>query len=275
MPSHDPSRDSIEATLDEAWQALGEGRAEELLVLLASVEDAAHAHTDLAGEFTLLAVEARLGLFDLAGAKAALAETRAAEDDPSLLQAHGELALSTWKLDSAQQAFEQLARTATTDALVQAAHERLALLADLAGDDQQADALLAVARGEGAPRLTPNEFETIVETAADSLPPAFRMLFERVPVIIDPVPGIDLALGSGRDPLEVPPDLLGLFIGAPETDSVQTGEIPAHIRLFQRNLERVSEDREHLIEEIQKTLFHELGHVLGHDEDGVDALGLR
>lgn len=270
-----PTRRTIEATLDEAWQALGEGRAEELFVLLAAIEDAPAAHPDLAGEFTLLMVEARLGLFDAKGAEAALNATQAEADDPSLLQARGELALALWKLDSARAAYEELVQSAAGDTHQTAASERLALLADLAGHEAEADALLQATRATPAPRLSPTAFEGVVSAAAENLPPAFRMLFERVPVIIDPVPGIDLALGSGRDPLEVPPDLLGLFIGAPQTETTVTGEIPAHIRLFQRNLERIAKDETHLVEEIQKTLFHELGHVLGHDEDGVDALGLR
>jgi predicted Zn-dependent protease with MMP-like domain len=46
------------------------------------------------------------------------------------------------------------------------------------------------------------------------------------------------------------------------------------IHLFQRNLERIARDEEELVEEIRITLFHEIGHRLGFDEEGVDALGL-
>ena len=269
MTRTDPTRTSIEATLDEAWQALGEGRAEELLVLLAAIEDDTLKHADLSGEFTLLSVEARLGLFDVAGAEAALARTHAVAGDPSLLQARGELALATWKLGAAQVAFDELASAADTSALRSSAAERLALLADLEGNEGLANELLP-----DRPRLTSRAFERVVERAARSLPPDLHAVFERVPVIIDAVPGIDLALAAGAQPLETPPDVLGLFIGSPDTEPGTSGALPAHIRLFQRNLERIAEDEAHLTEEVAKTLFHELGHALGYDEDGVDALGL-
>lgn len=261
------SIDPICATLDEAWQALGEGRVEELLVLLASIEDKTAGRPDLAGELTLLTVEARLGLCDRAGAEAALATTSALPDDPSLLQARGELALSTWQLELAQTLFEKLAQNADTDSSQDAAHERLALLADLNGDNRQADVWLASTRESPAPHLSSTAFEREVALAADDLPPAFRAIFDRVPVIVDPVPGLDLVLGSGRDPLEISPDVLGLFLGTAHPKDSTKDDPPAHLRLFQRNLERIALSHAQLREEITKTLFHELAHAFGHDEN--------
>ena len=51
-----------------------------------------------------------------------------------------------------------------------------------------------------------------------------------------------------------------------------SAELPPTIYLFQRNLERYAADRDHLREEIRTTLFHELGHLLGLDEDEVDGV---
>lgn len=246
--------DPLEQILDQAWQALGEGRVDELLVTLASIEDQTAARPELAGEFTLLSVEARLGLCDQAGAQAAIKDSKAAPDDPSLTQAKGELSLATWNLEAATAAFTILARRTDDPNASAAATERLELLADLNGETPPTGSLPAAA------------FEALVAQAAEALPENFRKYFERIPVIIDPVPGIELALGSGRDPLETPPDVLGLYIEGPQT--------PAHIRLFQRNLERIAQDREDLTAEVAKTLYHELGHALGHDEDGVAGLGL-
>nr|MBC8451089.1 hypothetical protein [Planctomycetota bacterium] len=179
--------DRIEAALDQAWDALDEGLADEALALLAAVEETAAERPDLAGELTHLSVEARLGMFDLAGAKRALLSSRAAADDPSLLQARGELALASWQLDEARGLFETLAANAPTENALLSAHERLALLADLAGDETRADAHLLTARGVPTIRLTPAAFEAEVAAAAAELPPAFRAIFERVPVVIDPV----------------------------------------------------------------------------------------
>ena len=50
--------------------------------------------------------------------------------------------------------------------------------------------------------------------------------------------------------------------------------MPPSIYLFQRNLERYARDSEHLRLEIRTTLYHEVAHLLGYDEDEVDAMGL-
>ena len=57
-----------------------------------------------------------------------------------------------------------------------------------------------------------------------------------------------------------------------ELDSVQLR--PNTIYLFQRNIERVARDREDLVEQIRITLYHELGHYLGFEEEDMDGLGL-
>ena len=51
--------------------------------------------------------------------------------------------------------------------------------------------------------------------------------------------------------------------------------ITATLKGFDRNLERAAKNREHLLEEIRTTLYHELGHVLGFDEEGVAQMGLE
>ena len=44
--------------------------------------------------------------------------------------------------------------------------------------------------------------------------------------------------------------------------------------VFKRNLEKVCLDREDLIDQIQITVRHEIGHYLGLDEDDMERLGL-
>jgi predicted Zn-dependent protease with MMP-like domain len=43
--------------------------------------------------------------------------------------------------------------------------------------------------------------------------------------------------------------------------------------LFKRNLERSAGDAAELAEQIRVTLYHELGHYLGLDEDALEDLG--
>jgi predicted Zn-dependent protease with MMP-like domain len=124
-----------------------------------------------------------------------------------------------------------------------------------------------------APRLSPSAFEEVVMQAVDDLPPEFQAALERVAIVIDPVPGLGAVVGDGR---ETPADLLGLFVGRSlvESSSDASGELPPTVFLFQRNLERGVTDEAELVQEIRVTLYHELGHALGFDEEGVEEMGL-
>ncbi len=44
--------------------------------------------------------------------------------------------------------------------------------------------------------------------------------------------------------------------------------------LFKKNLEKLCRTRDELLEQIQVTVKHEIGHHLGLDEDDLDRLGL-
>jgi predicted Zn-dependent protease with MMP-like domain len=44
--------------------------------------------------------------------------------------------------------------------------------------------------------------------------------------------------------------------------------------LFKRNLEKVCRDRDDLVEQIQVTVRHEIGHHLGLSEEDLERLGL-
>lgn len=122
-------------------------------------------------------------------------------------------------------------------------------------------------------RMDRAEFDREVRKAARKLPRQFRQALDRVPVVIQDLPHIELA-GEGNE--HVGPDILGLFDGVPLTETADwEGALrPNRIFLFQRNLERAAEDREDLIEQIRITLWHELGHYLGFEEEDMDDLGL-
>jgi len=124
-------------------------------------------------------------------------------------------------------------------------------------------------------RMTRAEFDREVRKAARKLPRQFRQSLDRVPVVVQDLPEESLAEGSDRD--EVAPDILGLFDGVPlpETESLDLPQLrPNTIYLFQRNLERAAQDRDDLVEQIRITLWHELGHYLGFEEEDMDDLGL-
>ena len=92
-----------------------------------------------------------------------------------------------------------------------------------------------------------------------------------VPVIVDLVPSREIA-----ESVEEADELLGLFVG-PQMAEWNLADAPpetAVIYLFQRPLEAATRTRDELAEQIRVTLFHELGHCLGFDEEGLDRIGL-
>ena len=124
-------------------------------------------------------------------------------------------------------------------------------------------------------RMSRAEFDRELRKAVRQLPKQFRQALDRVPVVVQDVPDAQLAEGADRD--EVAPDILGLFDGVPLPETSEFDGVPSRpntIYLFQRNLERAAKDRADLIEQIRITLYHELGHYLGFEEEDMDDLGL-
>jgi predicted Zn-dependent protease with MMP-like domain len=84
----------------------------------------------------------------------------------------------------------------------------------------------------------------------------------------------ELLVQDGTPPL----DTLGLFTGTGLDQIGQSGapvDQPPRIMLFQRNLERFSAMAGELREQITVTLYHELGHYLGMDEEDLDGAGFQ
>jgi predicted Zn-dependent protease with MMP-like domain len=160
------------------------------------------------------------------------------------------------------------------------AHHSLALVLERFGRFDEADRAFRRA-GELDPdafraplRLSGRDFEAYVAAAADRLPESFRRQLDDVVVTVEPLPSRGLLLD---DPVPLDPELFGLFVGVPLTARSSFspgGELPPRILLFQRNLERCFPQRERLIDEITRTLYHELGHYLGMDEDELEESGM-
>jgi len=72
-----------------------------------------------------------------------------------------------------------------------------------------------------------------------------------------------------------PRDLLGLYHGTPLTErSLEHGvQLPDRIVIYQRNIERMCRSRSQILREVRKTVFHEIGHHFGLDEDDLAELG--
>lgn len=116
-------------------------------------------------------------------------------------------------------------------------------------------------------RMSRGECTHAIEEARARLPEEFDRLLENVAIQIEDLPD-EVILKEYDPPMD--PCLLGLFVGIPLAERAVTDTIPRlpdRVLIFQRNLERSCEDRETLVDEIYTTLYHEIGHYLGFDED--------
>ena len=120
-------------------------------------------------------------------------------------------------------------------------------------------------------RMAIETFERAAHAALLDLPRSIREYVEGVPILIEEFPSIELIEREN-----VSPQILGVFLGVPRTAASVTQQVSDcdQIILFKRNLEKVCRDEAQLLEQIQVTVKHEVGHYLGLDEDDLERLGL-
>jgi predicted Zn-dependent protease with MMP-like domain len=269
----DAERSDESSALDRAWEALDEGDAQAALELAASVDPGLR-------EGWILRASAHLEEGELREARQALEQAGSLpgpEDDLDLLWVRGEERLRSWRIDEARAQFERAAELERSPAVL----GRLALCADLEGEPETADRLLREAERLDPenwpfpPRLAQREFEDVLDSAIAELPEPFQRALVDTQILVEPVPSEASVPPEAAE--ETPPDLLGLFVGPSILESSHEAslELPPTILLFQRNLERAARDADELVEEIRITLYHEIGHMLGFDEEGVEGMGLE
>ena len=111
-----------------------------------------------------------------------------------------------------------------------------------------------------------------MELALAQLPQQFSGFLDEVPIEI-----MDRPTQRQRAAIHLRGDqlLLGLYQGRPRTRrSVEdSGAIPDVIYIFQESIQAVCSDRESLIEQVRKTVLHEIGHHFGMSEKDLEELG--
>lgn len=106
------------------------------------------------------------------------------------------------------------------------------------------------------------------------IPSALVPYMQDITIDVEPVPDDATCAAAGvRDRRT----LLGLYQGTPLTlrgvdDSLRR---PDRITIYQRNIERMCRSRADVIRQIRKTVFHEVGHHFGLDEDDLADLGYQ
>ena len=114
------------------------------------------------------------------------------------------------------------------------------------------------------------KFDYYINRALEELPDEFKEKMDNLVISVEPYPSrADLAS------LEIDDRhmLLGIFRGVPfgAVSSFYSGPVmPSEIVLFQKNIEAVAETESELIDQIYKTLLHEIGHYFGMSEEELE-----
>ena len=114
------------------------------------------------------------------------------------------------------------------------------------------------------------QFERLVRQAIGRIPQGLRAYLDNVDVVVEDWPAIEQLAGHviGDDDY-----LLGLYEGVPLTERADYGMVlPDKITLFQRPIEAMCSDDEEIIEEVRKTVVHEVAHHFGIDDDRLEEL---
>jgi predicted Zn-dependent protease with MMP-like domain len=121
-------------------------------------------------------------------------------------------------------------------------------------------------------KVSKTEFEGLVERAISELPEQFAEFLEEVPIEVHTRPSVKLLRELGMEDDEL---LMGLYRGVDRTRrSVEdSGRLPDVIYIFQEDHELVCDTRGQLVEEVRKTVLHEIGHHFGMTEEDLDELG--
>ncbi len=114
-------------------------------------------------------------------------------------------------------------------------------------------------------RISPEEFDAYVEEALESVPAPFRKYLENIVVGVEEEP-----FEEDYEETDTPEDfeLFGIFRGVPFFERGATvSNLPAQIAIFRGPILRSFATRGEAVRAIRDTVVHEVGHMLGLDDE--------
>jgi predicted Zn-dependent protease with MMP-like domain len=111
------------------------------------------------------------------------------------------------------------------------------------------------------------EFEGLVRTAVRRLPSSYRRLLDNIAVVVEEEPAQDVL---DEMELESEDDLLGLYTGIAKGEESffdPAGHLPARVIIYRGPIMRLCRTKDEVIQEVQDTVAHEIGHHFGLDDD--------
>lgn len=110
--------------------------------------------------------------------------------------------------------------------------------------------------------VSEERFEELVGEALDKIPDRFVEQMRNVVILVE-----------DKNPEN--PHLLGLYEGVMLTERTasHTGYLPDAISIYRKPLQSICNSEEELAHEVMVTVFHEVGHYFGFEEDRLHELG--
>lgn len=119
--------------------------------------------------------------------------------------------------------------------------------------------------------ISPQQFEELVGNAIDNLPAPYGDSLDNVVFVVEDEPSPQQ---RAQLKLRCNTLLFGLFEGIPkpQLQRVTTGMLPSKITIFRLPIHAVSPTLEHLIRQINRTVWHEVAHYYGLNHDRIHEL---
>lgn len=116
-----------------------------------------------------------------------------------------------------------------------------------------------------------HDFERLVDQALDSLPGEFSSLLDNVAIFIADRPSRELLRTMNLPPGDT---MFGLYEGIPLTERTHDYGLvtPDRITIFQRPIEEACATEKEAVEQIRRTVLHEIAHFFGIDDDRLDEI---
>jgi predicted Zn-dependent protease with MMP-like domain len=109
--------------------------------------------------------------------------------------------------------------------------------------------------------VSAEQFEEMVTTALDGLPPRLGKVMRNVAVVVD------------NDSNQR--RLLGLYVGVPLTSRTThySAVLPDRITIYRKAICSICNSADEVIEQVRRTVIHEVGHHFGIDDERLHELG--
>lgn len=120
--------------------------------------------------------------------------------------------------------------------------------------------------------ITPEEFEQLVVQALDELPEFFQKKLQNVEVVVADRPTQAELRAVGLKPGQL---LFGLYQGVPLTKRTSHYGLvlPDKITIYRLPIQQVCRTPERIIQQVKRTVKHELAHHFGISDDRLRELG--